>query len=144
MAQKKDETPTLLDLDLVLSEWQSRPELAAALKKALENDTDLAVATDEDLSQIDTAQKSRLLYAVSLKRLLNFLRTVDGKYEDRKTKAQLAFAYIKHAESGGLSAQLLGRGVTDEKFIEEIQKARAQLQLLADQKAKILSDESVN
>lgn len=135
MATKTD----VLDLEAALTEFNARPELAEALKKALDANLDLAIASDETLTQVDTIQKSRLIYVVSLLKFLGFLREPATSVSKKETQSKLALAYIKHAEGMGLEKLGLGRTTADSKLEEEINILRSKLRALSDAKAETLN-----
>ncbi len=113
--------------------------LESAVEKALKGtDFDLNTIPDEELLQVDVAQKQRLAYIVSLLDVLDFLRrplakTKDGKvpFSHREARAKVALNYIKHLESTQLEALQLGRHRSDEALQAKVDELRKRLAGLA-------------
>ena len=127
----------VLDISQALEEFEARPELAEALKKALDANLDLAVAPDSELLTTDAAQKSRLIYVVSLLRFLAFLREPATQASKKEAQAKLAMAYIRHAETTNAASQAYGRSVKDKVLEEEINKLRQGITAVAEAKARL-------
>jgi hypothetical protein len=126
----------LLNLDMALSPFEAPSSpIGEALVKTLQATLSLDTASDDDLMQEDTVQKHRLLYVVSLLRLLGVLRSGAVHPVDQ---AKLALGYIRHAESQGLAALQFGRSVADDKLAEEVRVLRERLAETAERKAKAI------
>lgn len=139
------EGETLSELDLSLSAFEPRDELAkelrAAVEKAIAASLELAGASDEQLALTDTQHHSRINYVLTLLTVRDLLR--DPSF-DKKSKASLALGYLKHAEDTKFAAQGIGRSKGDEALKSEVEKFRAEMQKLAETKAKLIGSDSVN
>jgi hypothetical protein len=144
-AAEPAEGETLSQLDLSLSAFEPRSEIAkelqAAVEKAITASLELASASDEQLALTDTQHHSRINYVLTLLTVRDLLR--DPTF-DKKSKASLALGYLKHAEDTKFAAQGIGRSKGDEALKSEVEKARADMQRLAETKARILGNDRVN
>lgn len=127
------------ELETALSAFEAPEELKAALRETFKTDMlEISLASDSDLEQQDSVQKSRLTYVVSILRFLAYLRAPFTSQAMREGQAKLALGYIRHAESANLQALQFGRGKTDSALQSEIEKLRKRLDVMSEHKAKIL------
>lgn len=124
-----------LDIEAALTEYTGSPEKRAALKRALVAQIDLAIVPDEELEETDIVQKSRLVYVLSLMRLLAYLRSPDGNAAE---KAKIALGYVRHAEANSLAWLQFGRSAADNSLMKEVQALRNRMAEVSAVKAKLL------
>lgn len=138
---QEPQAPARLDLNTALTAFNgdAATSLRAALVEALKYvpGGDLSVVDEADLIAQDSVQRSRLVYVVSLLRLLDFLRKdATGNDTLQESQAKLALAYIRHAESSGLGSIQIGRTRKEAELVAEVQALRRQNDEVAAYKAQ--------
>lgn len=97
---------------------------------------------EADLAAEDTVARSRLVYVLSILRLLHYLKQTPGSWDHAHRQAALAMKYVAHAEGTNLKVLQVGRSLNDEGLVTEVTKLRAQMNEIAEFKARRLLKEA--
>jgi len=116
--------------------------LTEALKKVLDPDeTETDLLSMEDLSALehneDGVARARQAYVLSYLKVLDFLRRPAGTFNERAWQARMAHQVIRHTEQHSLDRLKFGRSLEDESLQDSLREVRAEVEKLAELKARL-------